>query len=99
MIAVAVRDKNVGDALASRGGRDRRQMGLVVRARVDDRNGPAPDDIGVRAEERVGAWVVRHHAANSRRDLLGHPIIDSQIAIEGEFRRHGFLLWGLRNDT
>src|SRR5262245_8972659 len=88
MVAMTVRNENIGEALALDGGLDRLQMALVGGTRIDDGDLAAPDDVAVGAEKRVGPGIVGDDAANAEAHLLGHAIIDVLVAVEGELRRH-----------
>ena len=89
MIAMAVCDQDMGDALAPRRLRDCGKMSLVGRAWVDDGHATAADEIGVGAEKGVGRRIVRNDAANLRRNLLGYAVVDLNASIEGKLCRHG----------
>jgi len=89
MIAMAVCDQDMGDALAARGVGDCRKMHLIGGTRVDDRHAAAANEIGVGAEKGVGRRVVRNDAANLRRNLLGYAVVDLNASIEGKLCRHG----------
>jgi hypothetical protein len=89
MIVMAMGDEDVDETLALGRGSDRLQMALVGRSRIDDRHLSTAGHISIGAEEGVRAGVVGHDAADARRNLLGHAIIDVNAAIEGKLRRHG----------
>jgi len=89
MIAMAVCDQDMGDALAARGVGDCRKMRLIDGTRVDDRHAAAANEIGVGAEKGVGRRIVRNDAPNLRRNLLGYAVVDLNASIEGKLCRHG----------
>jgi len=89
MVAMAVGDQDVGDALATCGLGDRNKMLLVGRTGVDDRHATAAYEISVGAEEGVWARIVGDDAAHLRRDLLGNAVVDINTSIEGKLCRHG----------
>src|SRR5262245_61254307 len=88
MVAMTVRNENIGEAFALDGSRDRLQMALVGGTRIDDGDLAAPDDIAVGAEKGVGPGIIGNNPANAGADLLGHAIIDILAAVEGKLRRH-----------
>jgi len=92
MVAMAVGDQDMADALAPRRFGDGRKMSLVGRAWVDDGHAAAADEIGVGAEEGVGRGVIGDNAAHLRGDLFGHTVVDIDASIEGKFCRHGPLV-------
>ena len=92
MVAMAMGDQDMADALAPRRLRDRRKMRLVGRTWVDDGHAAAADDIGVGAEEGVGRGIVGDDAAHLRSDLFGHAVVDIDASIEGKLCRHGPLI-------
>ncbi len=89
MIAVAVGDKDVGDALAAGGLGDRREVVIVGWPRIDHGDMAAADEIGVGAEKGVRRRIVGDDAANLGRDVLGDAIVDISAAIEGKLGGHG----------
>src|SRR5262245_43812046 len=88
VVAMTVRNENIGEALALDGGRDRLQMTLVGGTRIDDGDLAAPDDVTVGAEKGVGPGIIGNNPANAGADLLGHAIIDILVAVEGKLSRH-----------
>src|SRR5579885_1292296 len=90
MVAVAVGNQDVGETLALEGLGDRFEVGLVVGAGIDDRNPAAADEIGIGAEKGIRPGIVGDDAADARRNLFGHAVIDIDVTIEGKLRRHGF---------
>ena len=74
------------DAFAARRLGNRGQMRSVRRSRIDHRDVAGADDIGVGAEEGIGARIVGHDAPDVRRDLLGHAVIDIGATIESKLR-------------
>src|SRR5262245_51225539 len=88
VVAMTVRNENIGEALALDGGRDRLQMTLVGGTRIDDGYLAASDDVAVGAEKRVGPGIVGNNPASAGANLLGHAIIDILAAVEGKLRRH-----------
>ena len=91
MVAMAVRDEDVRQALAFDRGGDRLQMPLVGGTRVDDGDVAAADDIAIGAEKGVGARIVGDDTPDAGRDLLGDAIVDILTAIESKRCRHGLL--------
>jgi hypothetical protein len=89
MVAMTVRDEDVGQAFAPDRRSDCLAMRLVVGPRIDDRDLAGADDIAVGAEKGVRAGIVGDDAADAGRDLLRHAIIDIDVAVEGKLRRHG----------
>lgn len=90
MVAVAMRDQDMREALAFGCRGNCLQMGLVVGAWIDDRDLAGADEIGIGAEEGVRPGIVGDDAAHARRNLLGHAVVDINVAVEGKLRRHGF---------
>ena len=88
MVAMAMGDEDVADALALGRVGDCLDVPLIVGSRIDDSDVSAADEIGVGAEERVRRGVVGDDAANSGRHLFGDPVMHVNAAIEGKFRRH-----------
>ena len=91
MIAMAMGDENISEALALDRVRDRLQMPLVGGTGIDDGDLSAADHISVGAEEGVGPGIIGDDAPDAGRDLLGDAIIDVNAAIESKLRRHGFI--------
>jgi len=92
MIAMAVRNQDMGDALAARSFGDGGKMRRVRGARVDDRNPAAADQVSVGAEKGVGRRIVGDDAANLRRHFLGNAVVDLDASIEGKLCRHGLVI-------
>ena len=78
MVAMGVGDKNVGDGLAAHGVEQRRDVRVVVRTRIEDRDFAAADDVADRAlEGETGPdcwrrWRARRGATSV--DLAGTEI-------------------------
>jgi len=89
MIVMTVGNKDMGKALAPGGCGDRLQMALVGGTRIDDSDQAITHDISIGAEKGVGPWIVGDDAPDAGRDLLGHAVVDVNVAIEGKLRRHG----------
>ena len=89
MVAMAMRDEDMSEALAPYRGGDRLQMPLVARARIDDGDLAAADDVAVGAEEGIRARIVGDDAPDAGRDLLGDAVVDILTAIESKRCRHG----------
>jgi hypothetical protein len=77
----------MGDGLVAHGGQQRRDVGLVERAGIDDRDLPAADDVGHRALERERAGIVAEHAPHARRDLLHRVRREVEALVEGDVVR------------
>src|SRR3990170_5741715 len=92
MVAMAVGDEDMSEALTLDRVRDRLQMPLVGGTGIDDGDLSAADHIAIGAEEGVGSGIVGDDAPDAGRDLLGDAIIDVNVAIESKLRRHGFVL-------
>src|SRR5262249_52365585 len=88
VVAMAVCDQDVGDALAACGFGDGRMVRLVCGARINDRHAAAADEISVGAEKYVGRGIVGDDAADLRRHLLGDAVVDINASIEGKLCRH-----------
>ena len=69
VIAMGVGDENMGHALALRGLKEGGEMRLVLRARIDHREAPAPHQIGAGAREGEGPAIGRNEPPHQRRDL------------------------------
>ena len=72
MIAMGVGDEDMRDGLAAHRVEQRRDMGLVERAGIDDGDTAAPDDVAHRALEGERAWIVGR-AAGARRARPPRP--------------------------
>ena len=72
MVAMGVGDENVGHGLAAHGIEQRRDMGVVVRAGIEDRDFAAADDVADRAFEGERARIVGDHGPHAGRDF-GRP--------------------------
>ena len=66
VIAMGMGDEDRLDLFALDRGEDRREMGSVSRARIDDRDRAVADDIGAGAVEGEGRGVRRDEAAHKR---------------------------------
>src|SRR5579883_845131 len=71
MIAMGVRDKDVGYALAAHGIEQRRNVSVVVGPRIEERNVAAADYVTDGAFEREWPRIVGGNRAHLRSDLLG----------------------------
>ena len=71
MVAMGVRDENVGHGLAAHRIEQRSHMGVVVRAGIDDRDFAAPEDVAHRALESERPRVVGDDCPHIRRHLFG----------------------------
>ena len=72
MIAVGVGDENMRDGLAAHGVEQRRAVDGIVRARIDDGDLAAADDVAHRAFEGERARVVAQYAPHA-----GHRLVDA----------------------
>ena len=82
MILVGVGDQDVRDGLAFDGVQQRIGMGLVRRARIDDRDLAATDDVADGAGESERRRIVAQHAAQAGTDFLDDARLQSELAIE-----------------
>ena len=74
MVAMCVGDDDMAHRLTADGGEQSLDMGGIVRARIDDRHGAAPDDISAGAGEGHRTAIAGDDAADQRRerrDLAG----------------------------
>jgi len=98
MIAMAVGDQDMSDALAAGRFDDGGEMLPVSRPRIDDGHAAAANEVSIGAEEGVGRRIVGNDTAHLRGDLLGHAVVDINASIEGKLCRHGLDLgfWPVR---
>ena len=87
MVAVGVRDEDVRDGLAAHGRKQRLDMGRRVRARIDDRDLAAADDVAAGAGEGVGAGIVGDDPAHERAHREAGAGADREVEVEGEVVR------------
>src|SRR5262245_55604764 len=71
MVAMTVRNENIGEAFALDGSRDRLQMALVGGTRIDDGDLGDPDDVDVGDVEGVGDGIFGKGPEEGRVHLLG----------------------------
>ena len=69
MIAVGMGDENMGDGFAAHGIEQRRDMGVVVGAGIEDRDLAAADDVAHRTLEGERARIIGDDGAHARRHL------------------------------
>ena len=88
VVAVGVRDEDVRDGLAAHGLKERLDMGRRVRARIDDRDLPAADDVAAGAGEGVGPGIVGDDPAHERAHGDAGAGADREIEVEAEVGGH-----------
>ena len=82
MIAVGVGDEDMRHGLAAHRVEQRRRMGLIIRAGIDDRDLAGADDVTDRAGEGERARIVAEHAPHAGADLLDHAGLQGKVAVE-----------------
>ena len=88
MVAMGVGDEDVRHGLAAHRIEQRRDMGFVVRAGIDDRHLAAADDVAHRPLEGERARVVAQQAAHARRDLLDPAGRQVEALVESDVVAH-----------
>ena len=88
MIAMRMRDEDMGDGLAAHGVEQSGDVLAVVGARIDDRDIAAPDDIGDRSLEGERARIAGAERADAGRDLLHHAGNEVEASVEGNVFAH-----------
>jgi hypothetical protein len=88
MIAVRMGDKDVGDRFAADGLEQGRDMGGIVRARIDYRDLPAANDVTDRPLKRVRARIVGGNRPHSRHYLLDLIGCEAETLIERDVVIH-----------
>ena len=88
MVAMGVRDEDMRHRLAAHRVEQRRDMRLIERTGIDDRDPPAPDDIGHRAFEGERARVVAQDAAHAGRYLVHLVRCEVEAPVEGNVVAH-----------
>ena len=78
-----VRDEDVRHGLAAHRIEHRRDVRRIVRARIDDRDLAAPDDVAERALEGERPGIVGDDAAHARRDLFGAAGLEIEDLVDG----------------
>ncbi len=91
MIAVGMRHEDMRDGLAAHGGEQRRDVGLVERAGIDDRDLAAADDVGQRALERERAGIIGEHTPHAGRNLVHRVGREVEALVEGDVVGHAAL--------
>ena len=88
VIPVGVGDEHVGDGFASQPVDERLDVRVEGRPGVDDRDSPAPDHVGAGAVKGERARVACDHAPDRRRHGLEHSVLELQLPVEPDVRRH-----------
>jgi len=89
MVAVGVRDQDVGDGPARCRGEDRRPVGLVVGTGIDDGECRRADEVGVGALEGERARVRGDDTNDARRHRVGGAVAERHRGLEGERVQRG----------
>src|SRR5258708_10730853 len=82
VVAVGMGDQDMRHGLAPHRIEQRRRMGFVVGAGIDDRDLAAADDITHRAGEGERARIIAEDPPHARTDFFGHAGFSGEIAVE-----------------
>ena len=82
MVAVGMGDQNMGHGFAAHGIQQRRRMGLVVGAGIDDRDLALADDVTHRAGEGERARIVAENPPHAGADFLDDAGLKRKVAVE-----------------
>src|SRR5262249_39537490 len=88
MVAVRVSDEDMRHRLASHRIELRRDMSIVERAGIDERDFVLADDVAHRALEGEGAWIVGKEPPHAGRDLLDLTGRKVEALVEGDVVGH-----------
>ncbi len=88
---MCVRDEDVRDGLTAHRIEQRRDVSRIVRARVDDRDVAAPDDVADRTLEGERPGIVGDDAAHAWRNLFGAAGLEIENAIVRDVFGHASL--------
>ncbi len=88
VVVMRVGDEDVGDGLAVERLQQRVDMVLLLRAGIDHRDLAVADDVGAGALEGERAGIARDDAADQRRQPLGPPVFEGEVAAERDFTGH-----------
>jgi len=88
MIAVCMGDENMADGLVAHGIEEGRDMGVVVRAGIEDRDRAAPDNVTHRTFERERARIIGDHRAHARRHGFHGVGFEIEGLVEGDVVAH-----------
>ena len=88
MVAMGVGDEDVRHGLAAHRIEQRRDMGVVVRAGIEDRHLAAADDVADRALEGERARIVGGHRAHQRRHLFHRVGLEIERLVERDVVGH-----------
>ena len=88
MVAVGMGDEDVRHGLAAHGIEQRRDVRLVERPRIDDRDPAAAEDVGHRALVGERAGIVAQDAAHARHHLLDLPGRQVEALVERDVVAH-----------
>ena len=91
MVAVGVGDEDRRHRLVAHGVEQGADVALVGRARIDDRDLAAADDVAHRALEGERSRIVRHHAADAGHGLVHGVGGEVEVFVEGDVVGHGGL--------
>jgi len=100
MIAMCMRDKDVADVLIAHGIEQSGDVFVIRRARIDDRDIAAPDDVGHRPLECERARIPRAERTNAGGKFFHLARNEIECAVEGNVFGHWrFVIGGhLSND-
>ena len=88
MIAMGMGDENVRDGFAAHGIEQRRDMGIVIGAGIEDRDFAAADDVTHRALEGERARIIGDHRAHAGRDLRHRVGLEIESLVERDVVAH-----------
>ena len=92
MVAMSVGDEDVRHRLAAHRVEQRRDMGIVVGAGIEDRHLAATDDVADRALERERAGIVGRHRTYERRHLFCLVGLEIERLVERDVVGHARIL-------
>src|SRR5690606_36342611 len=82
MVAVGVRDNDVADGCCTDRLHKRFEMRIILRPRINDREGLFANQIGVGAVEGEGAWIVDRDATDTGGDFNGVAVVRFKFLVE-----------------
>src|SRR5262249_43524240 len=89
MVAMRVRDEDVGDLLLAQRIEQRADVRGIVRSWVDDRDFAIADDVRAGTGKGERAWIRRHDAPHLRRDPVDAARGDIKITVKWDVVGHG----------
>src|ERR1700678_1473189 len=82
VVAVGMGDQDMRHGLAPHSIKQRRRVGRIVWAGIDDRDLAVADDVAHRSREGERTWIVAEDTPNARPYFLDHARLKRKVAIK-----------------